>query len=317
MSVLHLTEADVAHVLTMDLALDAVTAAFRKLSLDEAMNPPRQRVQTEKVFLHVLPASAKTLGALGFKAYTVGPGGTQFKIYLFDPKQGGLTAIVDAGWLGQVRTGAASGVATKKLARADASVVGLYGSGGQAGTQLQAVCKVRNIRKAFVYARNEYKLAAFAEQMSRVCEIEVVPATEPRQAAEGCDIVITATTAREPVLHGEWLAPGTHLNLVGSNFLVKAEADAEVFRDAVVTVDSKEQARLEAGDFVAPMEAGLLSWSDVNEFAHVLTGRYPGRESSTDRTIFKSLGLGVEDIAVAVQVVELARAAGLGTTLPL
>lgn len=315
MGVLYLKEADVESVLTMDLALDAVTAAFRKLALDEAMNPPRQRVQTDRVYLHVLPAAAKTLNALGFKAYTSSPNGTEFKVYLFDSRQGGLSAILEADYLGRVRTGAASGVATKKLARDNAGVVGLYGSGGQARTQLEAVCKVRNVRKAFVYSRDEAKRKAFCEEMSRVCNTEVVPVSEPKQAAEGCDIVITATTSRDPVLHGNWLAEGVHVNLIGSNFLAKAEADAEVFRNALITVDSKEQARHEAGDFLKPMELGLFGWSDVHEFSHVLMGRYPGRETDTQRTIFKSLGLGIEDLAVAVRVVELARSAKLGREL--
>lgn len=309
---LYLTESDVARVLTMDLALDAVAMAFRKLSLDEAMNPPRQRVQTEKVLLHVLPAAAKTLGALGFKAYTSGPQGTQFKVYLFDSRNGGLDAILEADLLGRVRTGAASGVATKKLARSNARVVGLFGTGGQARTQLEAVCKVRSISKAYVYSRSEEKRQAFATEMSEVCQTEVVAVSEPRMAAQRCDIIITVTNSRDPVLKGEWLGEGVHLNLAGSNFLAKTETDPEVFKDAVITVDSKEQARHEAGDFLAPMELGYFGWSDVIEFAHVLTGRCPGRESESDRTIFKSLGLGIEDLAVAVKVVELARKAGLG-----
>lgn len=314
---LYLTEDDVRAVLTMDLALDAVAAAFRKLALDEAMNPPRQRVQTDRVYLHVLPAAAKTLGALGFKAYTSGPGGTQFRVYLFDPREGGLTAMIEADYLGQARTGAASGVATKLLARPDAATVGIYGSGGQARTQLEAVCKVRSVKKVFVHSRDEYNRRTFATVMSELMQTEVIPVANPKQAAEGCDVVITATTAREPILKGEWLSPGCHLNLIGSNFLVKAEADAECFRDALITVDSKEQARLEAGDFIAPMEAGLFGWSDVLEFSLVLAGRYPGRESPEQRTIFKSLGLGIEDIAVAARVVELAKAAGLGREIEL
>lgn len=317
MPILYLTEAEVARVLTMDLALDTTAAAFRKLALDEAVNNPRQRCQTDHVMLHVLPAAAKTLGALGFKAYTVPKSGeAQFHVTLFDPKQGGITAIIESDLLGQFRTGAASGVATKKLARADASTVGLFGTGKQARTQLMAVCKVRSIKKAHVYGRDAGRRKAFAAQLSQETGVEVVPVEKPEEAAKGLDIVITATAAREPVLFGEWVSSGQHINLIGSNFLAKTESDVEVFRRTqLVTVDSKEQAKLEAGDFVEPMKAGVLHWSDVYEFAPVLVGKYPGRESPQDVTLFKSLGLGIEDIALAVKVVELAKQQGLGREL--
>jgi alanine dehydrogenase len=316
MPVLYLTEAEVGQLLTMDLALDAVGAAFRKLALDEAQNVPRQRCQTDQVMLHVLPAAAKTLGAIGFKAYTTSKHGARFHVTLFDPKTGAMTALIEADLLGQVRTGAASGVATNKLARGDASTVGCYGTGKQARTQLLAVCKVRPVKRVHVYGRDAERRKAFAARLSAETGVEVVPVDTPEEAAKGLDIVITATTAREPVLQGAWLAEGAHLNLVGSNFLTKAEADVDVFRRAaLVAVDSKEQAKLEAGDFVAALNQGVLSWADVYDLGPVLVGRYPGRESPQDVTVFKSLGLGIEDVAVAVRVVELARQQGLGRDL--
>jgi ornithine cyclodeaminase/alanine dehydrogenase-like protein (mu-crystallin family) len=317
MPIYYLTEAEVERVLTMELALETTAAAFRKLALEEAENAPRQRVRTDHVMLHVLPAAAKTLGALGFKAYTVSKtGGAKFHVTLFDPKQGGVTAIVEADLLGQFRTGAASGVATKKLARADAGTVGLFGTGKQARTQLLAVCKAKPIKKAHVYGRDPERRKAFAAQVSQEAGVEVVPVETPEEAAKGLDIVITATSAKEPVLFGEWVGEGQHLNLIGSNFLGKTETDVEVFRRTnLVTVDSKDQAKLEAGDFVEPLKAGVLHWGDVYDFAPVLVGKYPGRESPRDVTLFKSLGLGIEDIALAVRVVELARQQGLGREL--
>lgn len=316
MPILYLTEAEVARVLTMDLALETTATAFRKLALDEAVNNPRQRCQTDHVMLHVLPAAAKTLGAIGFKAYTTSKAGAQFHVTLFDPKHGGIAAIIEADLLGQFRTGAASGVATKKLARADAKTVGLFGTGKQARTQLLAVCKVRAIKKAYVYGRDAERRKAFAAQLSQETGVEVVPVEKPEEAAKGHDIVITATAAREPVLFGEWVSPGQHINLIGSNFLGKTETDVEVFRRAqVVVADSKEQAKMEAGDFVEPTKAGVLQWSDVIELAPLSIGRYPGRESPQDVTLFKSLGLGIEDIALAVKVVELAKQQGLGREL--
>jgi ornithine cyclodeaminase/alanine dehydrogenase-like protein (mu-crystallin family) len=316
MSVLYLTEADVASLVTMDLALDAVSAAFRKLALDEAVNIPRQRCQTDQVMLHVLPAAGKTLGAIGFKAYTTTRQGAQFHVTLFDPKQGGLMAMVEADLLGQFRTGAASGVATRKLARADAATVGCFGTGKQARTQLLAVCKVRSIRNIHVHGRDADRRKQFAEQLAAETGVEVIPVENPEQAARDRDIVITATSSREPVLRGEWLRAGQHLNLIGSNYISKAEADIEVFRKAtIITVDSKDQAKAEAGDFAAPMSAGVLHWSDIQELAPLLVGRYPGRESPEDITIFKSLGLGIEDIALAVKLIDLARQRGIGKQL--
>jgi ornithine cyclodeaminase/alanine dehydrogenase-like protein (mu-crystallin family) len=313
MSVLYLTENEVRRLLTMDDALLIVEAAFRKLSLDEAENVPRRRCRTDHVMLHVLPAAVRTLNAIGFKAYTTGKFPATFHVYLFDPKVGGLTAILEADYLGQVRTGAASGVATKLLARPDAQTVGLFGTGRQARTQLEAVCKVRTITRAVVYSRNEERRTAFAKEMSQTCKTEVVPAEKPEDAAKGLDIIITATTSREPVLFGSWVSEGMHLNLIGSNFLAKAETDSEVFRKAtLITADSVEQAKLEAGDFVAAMRDGVIGWSDVYEFGHVLAGRYPGRQSATEITVFKSLGLGIEDVAVAARVVEKAQTAGMG-----
>lgn len=313
MPVLYLTEGDVAPLLTMDLALSAVEAAFRKVGIDEAVNVPRQRCQTDLVMLHVLPAAAKTLGVLGFKAYTTSKTGAKFHVTLFDAKTGEMTAIIEADALGQYRTGAASGVVTKKLARHDATTVGLYGTGKQARTQLLAVCKVRAIRQAKVYGRDAERRKAFAAELARETGVEVVPVDTPEEAARGMDVVCTATTAREPVLLGEWLADGAHVNLIGSNFLAKAEADAEVFRRAaVVTVDSKDQAKTEAGDFVAALNNGMLNWSDVCDYPKLHIGKYPGRGSPTDITVFKSLGLGIEDIALAARVVDLARQRGIG-----
>ncbi|MBX9579609.1 MAG: ornithine cyclodeaminase family protein [Gemmataceae bacterium] len=317
MPVLYLTEDEVGRLVTTDLALEAVGAAFKKLGLDEAENVPRRRCQTDAVMLHVLPAAAKTLGAIGFKAYTTSKAGARFHVTLFDGTTGEMTAILEADILGQYRTGAASGVATRKLARPDAATLGCYGTGKQARTQVLAVCKVRPVKLVKVYGRDPDRRAEFAAGLAAEAGVEVVPVATPEEAARGLDIVCTATTAREPVLLGGWLADGCHVNLAGSNFPSKAEADVEVFRRAkLVAVDSKEQGKLEAGDLVAPVKGGVLSWSDVVELGPLVVGKYPGRESAADVTVFKSLGIGLEDIALAARLVELARQQGVGRNLP-
>jgi ornithine cyclodeaminase/alanine dehydrogenase-like protein (mu-crystallin family) len=310
MGVLLLSEDDVRRALTMDAALEAVEAGLRALALDEAQNLPRARAQTDHAILHVLGAAAKPLGAMGAKVYASSRKGAQFVVALFDGRTGALLSLMQADYLGQVRTGAASGVATRYMAREDASEVGLFGTGKQARTQLEAVCKVRRVRRAQVYSPSEEHRRRFADEMSRRCDVEVVPVPRPQEAAEDKDILITATTSREPVLAGAWIAQGAHINAAGSNFLGKAELDAAaVRRCATVVVDSKDQARLEAGDFQQPLEDGSLHWSDVRELGQVIVGRFPGRRHPEDITLFKSLGVGIED--VAARALEL----GLGTTI--
>jgi ornithine cyclodeaminase/alanine dehydrogenase-like protein (mu-crystallin family) len=309
-----LSEDDVRRVLTMDMALEAVEQALRKMALDEAQNVPRARVQTDHAMLHTMSAAAKSLGAMGAKVYaTSRKGSAQFHVSLFDGKTGALLCLMQADYLGQMRTGAASGVATKYMALPDSSEVGIFGSGKQARTQLLAVCKVRKVRQATVYSPNEENRRRFAEEMSERSGTEVVAVARPEMAAEKKDVVITATTSREPVLSGHWLAQGAHVNAIGSNFLGKAELDAAVLhRCSLIVVDSKDQARLEAGDFQQALEDGSLHWADVRELGQVVVGRYPGRKHDQDITLFKSLGIALEDLAVAGRVYARAVAEGLG-----
>jgi ornithine cyclodeaminase/alanine dehydrogenase-like protein (mu-crystallin family) len=316
MPVLFLAEDDVRQLLTMEMALQAVEEVLRKMALDEAQNNPRARVQTDHAMLHVMSGAAKTLGVLGYKAYCTSKRGAHFHVGLYDGKSGALLALIQADYLGQVRTGAASGVATQFMARPDATEVGLFGSGKQARTQLQAVCKVRKVRRVQVYSPNEERRSRFARDMSELCDCEVEPVPRPEMAAEDKDIVITATNSREPILNGHWLAEGTHLNVIGSNFLGKAEVDAvTVRRCESIVVDSKDQARLEAGDFVQALEEGSIHWADIHELGQVIVGRYTGRAHPQDVTLFKSLGIALEDVAVAARVYVKAQAAGLGRVL--
>ncbi len=313
MPVLHLTEDEVRGLLTMDDAVAAVESALRKMALEEAFNVPRARCQTDHVMLHVLPAAAKTLGVIGYKAYVTSRAGARFHVTIYDGKTGEMLAVLQADYLGQVRTGAASAVATKHLARKDAGTAGIFGAGKQARTQLIGVSKVRKLTRAVVWSPSEERRTNFAREMSAACGFEVVPAGTPEEAARGLDVICTATSAREPVLFGAWLSPGQHVNAVGSNYLAKTEIDVEVVKRAkVVTIDSKDQGRLEAGDLVAALDQGVIEWIDVAELGRVLAMRAPGRQSPEDITLFKSLGIGLEDIAVAKKVYDKAKAAGVG-----
>lgn len=316
MSVLYLNEEEVRQVLTMDLALESVEAGLRKMALEEAFNVPRSRCQTDHVMLHVLPATAKTLGFIGFKAYTSTRAGVKFHLTLYDGKTGEMAAIIQADYLGQMRTGAASGIATKVLSRKESTTVGIFGAGKQARTQLLGVCKVRPIKKAYVWSPKEERRQAFAKEMSEVCKIEITPVATAEEAARGHDILCTATSAREPFLKGEWLSPGQHLNVAGSNFLSKAEIDVEVVKRCnLICIDSRDQGKIEAGDFVKALDEHIIEWYDIIELGRIVAKRNPGRQSPEDITLFKSLGIGLEDIAAGGMVVSRAKEAGLGKWL--
>jgi ornithine cyclodeaminase/alanine dehydrogenase-like protein (mu-crystallin family) len=316
MPVLYLSEEDVRQVLTMEMAIEAVETGLKKVALDEAVNVPRARCQTDHSMLHMMSAAGKTLGALGFKAYVTNRRGTQFHFHLFDGRTGEHLAWMQADLLGQMRTGAASAVATKFMARADAQTVGLFGTGKQARTQLLGLANVRDLKRVTVFGPNEERRKRFAAEMSEECGVEVIPVSRPEEAAHGQDIVATATTSQEPILMGDWLAEGAHLNVVGSNFLGKAEVDLQTIRRAKrIVVDSKDQCRIEAGDLLPAVEEGFLDWAGVLELGHIISGRYPGRANEQEITLFKSVGVAIEDLATAVKVFVEAKSQGVGRML--
>lgn len=297
---LYLTEQDVANLLTMQDALEAVETAFIAQATGDATNEPRRRVRANNAILMTMSGAIASLGVFGLKAYTVARGKARFHVSLYDTATGELLALIEADKLGQMRTGAASGIATKYLAREEAKSVGIYGTGWQAQSQLAAVCAVRNIESVKVYSRSEEKRKAFSVTMSQELGIaNIAPVAEPEVAADS-DILITITSSREPVLKGTWLKDGTHINAAGGNSILRSETDDEVIKRVnFIAVDSKEQARLEAGEFVFPIEKGLLTWERVQEVCHVVAGNLAGRKNADDITLFKSLGLAIEDVATA------------------
>jgi alanine dehydrogenase len=313
-----LTEAEVTGLLPMSLALDTVEAVFRWQATAGTVNKPRVRLRAPGGLLQVMPASVPEVGAMGLKAYTVVGGRARFVVLLFSTETGQLTAVLEADRLGQVRTGAASGVATKYLARPDADVVGCYGTGYQAETQLEAVCAVRRVRRIQVYGRDPERRGRFARAMEERLGAPVAPVERPEEAARGASILITITSSKTPVLAGAWIEPGAHVNAAGSNALDRAELDAEaVRRAALVAVDSLEQARVECGDLVEPLRQGVLAWEQVVELGQIVAGRHPGRPSPEAVTLFESQGVAMEDVAVGARLLELARARGVGREIEL
>ena len=313
-----LTEKHVTELLDIQTAIAAVEEVLRDQAEGQATNRPRYRVAMPASQLHVMAAGDRRLGVCGLKVYTASRKGTRFLVLLYDAESGDLLAMIEADRLGQMRTGAASGVATKHMARESADTLGVYGTGWQAESQMMAVCAVRQIRTIKVYGRNAERRAAFARRMTAILRTEILAVESPEQAARGCSIIVTATSAREPVLTGEWIEPGTHLNVVGSNFLSKAEIDVETIRRAsVIGVDSIEQSKIEAGDLMPAIERGVISWESVTELGRIVAGRDRGRMSDDDITLFKSNGIALEDISTALRVYNLARERGVGEQIEL
>jgi len=311
------TEDDVTSLLSMDDALEVVEDAFRQLGEGNAINHPRSRVQLPGATLHVMSAGSKVWGMLGLKAYTTTRSGARFLFHLYG-MDGKLLAVMEADKLGQVRTGAASGVATRYLAREDAATVGLYGTGWQARSQLEALARTRRLSGAVVFGRDGVRRIRFCQEMSESLRLDVRPASTPEQVSEESDILITATNSKEPVLQGKWLRPGQHVNAIGANVATRQEIDRYVVQKAArVVTDSKDQALVECGDLIAPIAAGDLDWDDVVELGEIVSGKLVGRERPTDITLFESQGLAIEDVAVGRRVYELGRARGMGAPLPL
>lgn len=313
---LFLREEDVAQLLTMDEALAAVEEAFRLHGLGLADNRPRQRPRLRRSILQVMPAAVPGMG-LGLKAYSVGTKGVRFVVLLWNEETGDLEAVIEANKMGQIRTGAASGVATKYLARTDAATVGMFGCGGQAGSQLEAVCAVRPIERVWVYSRTPAHRERFAVEWSEILSIPVEAVAEPRDVVTEADIVITITTAAEPLFDGDWLRPGTHINAAGSNRASAQEIDSRTVQRAnLITIDDWQQGHVEAGDLITPVQEGLIGWEDVIEVGEVVAGQVPGRQDDTAITLFESLGIALEDVAVARHVCDKALEVGAGEPMP-
>jgi ornithine cyclodeaminase/alanine dehydrogenase-like protein (mu-crystallin family) len=315
---LHISEAEVHQVLTMPMALEAVEEISRKQATGEVVNHPRRRFELlSGGFFHYMAAADFATGFLAMKQYTFVRGKMRFLVPLYEISSGDLVAMIEADYMGQLRTGAASGVATKYLARRDASVAAIIGTGGQARTQLEAVAAVRKLSSARVYGRNLDRRKRFAEEMSQRIGVPVEPASSSSEATHGAHIICTATTASQPVLRGPDLASGVHINAIGANHAHKRELDDEAVAAAdVIVVDSIEQSRQEAGDLIIAFKGDEICWTGVKKLSDVVAGKVSGRTSDTEVTLFKSNGIAAWDLAVAMRIYALAREQNLGRPLP-
>jgi alanine dehydrogenase len=307
---LYLSESDVEGLITAGDAVPVLEACFLRMASGSVENVPRRRLELDDGAFAVMFAVDRELGYAGVKAYPAVAGKAEFVVSLFEVQTGSLAAVIEADALGQRRTGAASGVAAKHLAPTGASSLGIIGCGWQAEAQVGAIsAAVPTIERVVAYCRTPEKLRAF-------CSATGAEAGESHRDAAEQDIVVTATSSRDPVLRGEWLRDGTLVCAMGANRPRARELDNVVLERATfVCCDSREQAQLESGDLIEPVESGVLDWLEVHELQEVVAGTLPGRQSDADIVLFKSNGLAAWDVAIAVEVVERARARGVGLEL--
>ncbi len=307
---LYLTESDVAKVLGPAEAVEAIEECFRRMARGSVEIAPRRRLRLEEGSLADMAASDLELGLAGGKLYAATRDGATFAVCLFDAESSKLVAVIEADHLGRLRTGAASAVAARYLARSGATTLGVIGCGHQAETQVACIrAALPNVERVVAYCRTPERLAEFCERVG------AEPA-ETHSEAGAQDIVVTITNSRDPVLRGEWLRPGAFVAAAGANVASKRELDNAVLaRASFVCCDWIEQARLESGDLIEPIEAGVLDWLEVHELHEVVGGEVSGRQSDDDIVVFKSNGLAAWDVAIGATAVERARAEGVGTEL--
>ena len=316
---LFLNEQEVAQLLPMDECIEALDRAFAHAGAGQVDNKARSRIRMPGGFFHFMAAADGGQGVFGYKAYPsfAGPGGAKMMVMLYDYESGQLLACMEAGRLGQIRTGGASGLATRYMARDDAATVAVIGSGFQARTQLEAVCAVRDIKQARVFSRRQERREDFARRSNERLGVDVQAVDSAQECVEGADIVIAITSAREPVVLGEWLAEGAHVNAAGGNHWQRREIDeAAVLRSELIVVDDLEQAKVECGDLMWLEARGSFRWGMAHELRDVVAGRIPGRVSQEGVTLFESMGVALEDIAAAELVYRKAREQGIGLELP-
>ncbi|MGE5470250.1 MAG: ornithine cyclodeaminase family protein [Bacteroidota bacterium] len=315
---LFLSESDVKQLLTMEMAIEAVESAHRDLSLGQALDTPRARSRLPQTALHILQGALPAQGVLGYKAYTSNRSGNRFLVHLFDAASGRLRAVIEADYLGMIRTGATSGLAARWLARPDATVAGVFGAGWQAEGHVRAICAALPLERVKVFSRHADKLLAFCQRLSEATGVAVVPAASAEETVRGSDLLGTVTTAAQPLFDAGWLEEGTHINAAGSNALIRQElSEAALKRCDLIAVDSVPTALAEAGDLLPLLEKGRLHPRQMVELGDVIIGRHAGRRDNQQITIFESQGMAIQDLAVALRVLAAAEAGGLGTSLPM
>lgn len=316
---LFLDEACVRQLVTMEDALAAVEEVFGEQGRGQVVNVPRVRAPVKGGTLRITAAVLSYRGYYGVKVSSTAVfhsnAGRMFCLYR--EETGELCAVVQVFAMGALRTGAASGIATRHLANADAAVLGVLGSGRQARTQVDAICAVRPIREIRVWSPTPAHCAAFCDDVKNNNKINILQCESAEQTVRGADVLVSATTASVPVVQGGWLHPGMHINAIGANYEHRRELDtAAVVAANFIATDDVEQVRYESTDLAAPVAEGVLSWDDVHGLGDVVAGKLQGRRGRDDITLFKSLGVAIEDVALAARAYEKALQLGVGLALP-
>ena len=317
-----LKEADVRTLLTMDDALVAVEDAFRAVARGEAVNVSRHRGALAGATINTMGAISKATDAMGVKVYPIVRSditvGSSFQVLVYRISTGALIGIMEAEALAQIRTGAASGVASKFMARPESRVMTMFGAGWQARAQLEAIRRVLpKLERVTVIGRSAERVERFCKEMANP-QTALVPCSDARKAVEEADVVTTITGSSVPVFDGAWLRTGTHVNAAGSNFAQKQEIDAAtVRRSNRIVADDVEVAKIECGDLIVAHAGGGLDWAKVHALSDVVAGTVPGRMGADEITLFESQGIGLEDLAVATLLLDLAQARVIGIDIPL
>ena len=316
MKILYLKEKEVEQLVSTPEVIDVLDVAFRDQAVSRAWTNPRNRLRLPGATLHTMAGAIP--GYFGYKAYTVTAGKAKFLFFLYSAQTTDLLAIIEADALGQKRTGAASGLATRVLSRPDSRQATLFGAGWQAQSQLLAIDAVRDLKRMFIVNKSAERRETFIKNMQPQVKAQLVPADSAEEAVRSSDIVTTITSSREPVLKGEWLQPGVHVNAAGGNLLLRREVDdAVLLRSNRLVVDSIEQSKIESGEFLGTIETGRRHWEDFVELRDVVAGFKPGRTSPSEITFFKSGGVALEDVAIGKLVYERALERKVGRELDL
>lgn len=324
MDILIINGAQVRQLLPMAACVDVMAAALAALGRGEAQNPLRtvSWLADKRGLLVTMPSVMPD--AMGVKVISVMPGnhGTQYDshmgvVLLFETHYGQPLALMDASEITAIRTAAVSGLATRLLAREEASHLAILGTGVQADSHLEAMLAVRPIQRVRVWSRHAENRERFAARAKERYGVNVEPVASAQDAVTGADIICTATASSEPVLKGEWLSPGVHLNVVGAAVRTAREVDSEAMRRSQLFVDRRESTLNEAGDFLLARDEGAITDDHIQaELGEVVLGQHPGRTAPDEITLFKSLGLAVEDLASAQYIYQQAVAQGIGTAVP-
>lgn len=311
-----LREHDSRALIGMTDALDAVELAFREQAQGTGINEPRRRVHQPRGVLHMMSGALCERGYWGVKAYTATRQGIRFCITLYDVESGAPLAIIESDYLGQIRTGAASGIATRYLAPAEASVMALFGSGFQAESQLEAIAAVRPLTDVRIYSRTAERREEFASRMNQQYDFTVRAVATSTEALQGASLITTVTTSSEPVFSGKEMPDGVHINAAGSNAISRSELDRTTIRRANhIFTDDLVQAQFESGNLVMARERNALTWSQVRLLADVVIGRTTGRQAEGEITLFASHGIALWDIALAATLYERAEKSDAGTLI--